>query len=170
MALNNNELTQSKLKEVLWYNYETGHFTWIKHSQAKRIGTRAGDLNESNYRYIMIAGKKHKEHRLVWLYHYDSFPVDDLVIDHIDADRSNNTFWNLRLCTPEQNKLNVGRSCRNTSGYKGVSYNKPTGKWKAKIQCDGVDHYLGLYETPEQAHKAYVKLGKELHGEFFNAG
>ena len=30
--------------------------------------------------------------------------------------------------------------------------------------------YLGLYETPEQAHKAYVKLGKELHGEFFNAG
>ena len=170
MALGNNELTQEQLRKDLWYNYETGHFTWIKHPQAKRIGTRAGDLTASNYRYIMIAGKKHKEHRLVWLYHYGSFPVDDLVVDHIDADRSNNTFWNLRLCTPEQNKLNVGRSCRNTSGYKGVSYNKPTGKWKAKIQCDGVDHYLGLHKTPEQAHKAYVKLGKELHGEFFNAG
>ena len=96
--------------------------------------------------------------------------VAGIVEEHIDADRSNNTFWNLRLCTPQQNKLNVGRSCRNTSGYKGVSYNKPTGKWKAKVQSDGVDHYLGLHETPEQAHKAYVDLGKKLHGEFFNAG
>ena len=52
----------------------------------------------------------------------------------------------------------------------GVSYNKPTGKWKAKVQCDGVDHYLGLHETPEKAHKAYVDLGTKLHGEFFNAG
>ena len=80
-----NELTQEELKGLLSSDYDTGHFTWLRHPQVKRIGTRAGDLTDSNYRYITIAGKKHKEHRLVWLYHYGSFPVGDIMVDHIDS-------------------------------------------------------------------------------------
>ena len=52
-----NELSQEQLKDLLSYDYDTGYFTWLKHSQVKRIGTRAGDLTDSNYRYIVIDGK-----------------------------------------------------------------------------------------------------------------
>ncbi|MCA8339501.1 AP2 domain-containing protein [Burkholderia multivorans] len=52
----------------------------------------------------------------------------------------------------------------------GVSSHPNTSRWVARIQHGGKQHYLGMFDTPELAHAAYVAAAKRLHGEFANAG
>jgi hypothetical protein len=90
--------------------------------------------------------------------------------DHEDGDGLNNTRLNLRPCNNTQNSANKGRYKRNKSGFKGVSWHKGCGKWRAQICVNRKKKYLGLFDAPEDAHAAYSKAAKELHGEFANVG
>jgi len=87
-------------------------------------------------------------------------------VDHIDGDGLNNRKSNLRIATREQNRRNVALRPDNTSGYKGVTFDKETGKWRAVIRVDGKQKKLGRFATPDQAHDAYAKASRTLHGEF----
>lgn len=87
-------------------------------------------------------------------------------IDHVDGNKLNNTRSNLRLATRSQNGANTTRQVNNTSGYKGVSWHKASGKWSADITKDYRRRHLGVFETPEEAHKAYKAAAMELYGEF----
>lgn len=91
-------------------------------------------------------------------------------VDHINGNGLDNRRENLRLSTIAQNAFNKGKHSNNTSGYKGVSWNKFAGRWVAQITIDGKNKYLGYFDTPEEAHAAYCAKAKELHGEFFNPG
>ncbi len=86
--------------------------------------------------------------------------------DHKNGNTLDNRRSNLRLATHSQNQHNKGLQSNNTSGYKGVTFSKTHKKWRANIQIDNKKKFLGLFDTPEQAHKAYCKAAKELHGEF----
>lgn len=88
------------------------------------------------------------------------------IIDHRDGDTLNNRRSNLRRATPVQNACNQRITHRNSSGFKGVSLYKPSGKWRARIKLNGRMHFLGYHQTPEAAHAAYCKASAELHGEF----
>lgn len=83
-------------------------------------------------------------------------------IDHKDRNGLNNTRDNLRRASESQNRCNV--LARSVCGYKGVT--KYKNKWKARIQFEGLEHYLGLFETVEEAAKARDVKAEELHGEF----
>jgi hypothetical protein len=98
--------------------------------------------------------------------------VDDpkVHIDHIDGNGLDNRKVNLRFATALENQWNKGRNKNNSSGYKGVSYNKRAGKWKSRIKEDKKEIHLGYFDTPEEAYEAYCKAAKELHGEFHNLG
>jgi hypothetical protein len=89
-----------------------------------------------------------------------------LVVDHIDGNCLNNTRLNLRLATHSQNLLNQGLSSDNTSGYKGVSWHKIRLKWQAQISIDGKRKYLGMFDTAEDAARAYDEMASRHHGEF----
>ncbi len=91
-------------------------------------------------------------------------------VDHKDNNPLNNCRCNLRLADRQQNSWNYSRPVSSTSGYKGVSWHKMTGKWVAYIGLDGKKHHLGLFNTPEEAHAAYCAAALELHGEFANFG
>jgi hypothetical protein len=91
-------------------------------------------------------------------------------VDHIDGDGLNNRRDNLRVATHAQNLRNRGKNKNNKSGYKGVYWHKATKKWKAQIKVNGKEKYLGLFDNPEDAHKAYCEAAKELHGKFANYG
>lgn len=91
-------------------------------------------------------------------------------VDHINNNPLDNRRSNLRLATPSQNLGNRVRNKNNTSGYKGVTWNKQTHRWKAAIQAQGKARHLGYFSTPEEAHEAYCKAAKELFGEFANFG
>lgn len=90
--------------------------------------------------------------------------------DHIDGDGLNNQRSNLRLANHSQNMKNKKIPSHNTSGYKGASLNTARKKWIAQIIVNNKRIYLGSFDTALEAHLAYCKAAKELHGEFYNDG
>lgn len=86
--------------------------------------------------------------------------------DHIDGNPLNNCRSNLRLATPAENARNRGKQRDNTSGFKGVHWNKQRRNWRAQIKINQKGIHLGVFDTPEEAYAAYCKAAKELHGEF----
>lgn len=86
--------------------------------------------------------------------------------DHKNCNSLDNTRSNIRLANQTQNHANQRLSSRNTSGYKGVTYFKRTGRWVAKIKKNRVTKCLGYYDTPEEAAIAYNIAAIDLFGEF----
>lgn len=153
------QLTQQKLKEFFAYEPDTGLFRC-------RIGKRAGQVvGHEHHGYIKISIKGHGgiyAHRLAWLYMTGSMPLKH--IDHIDCERSNNAWANLRLATPDQNQANTRRTKRNVSGAKGVFHHRSG--FRAVIKVKGRRIYLGDYNTLQEAAAAYAGAAKVGFGEF----
>lgn len=157
-------MNRDLLKSVLNYNKKTGVFTWKKKTSRKTvIGREAGGIDVAGYRVIGIDGKTYYAHRLAWLYCYGYFPKQ---IDHKDGDRLNNKISNLRECSHSQNIFNAKKAKNNKSGHKGVSWHKEAGKWEAYVCFNNTKKYLGLFDTAEQASKAYLDAVKQIEPEY----
>jgi hypothetical protein len=159
-----NSLTKNFLLDVLDYIPETGMLLQKKKRPKVKVGSIAGVVTPQGYRYIQLNGRKYAAHRLIWFIEYGCFP--SLFIDHIDGNKLNNHISNLREVTIKQNTENRGAQKNNKIGIKGVSYNKKLKKYVAQIQHQGINYYLGLHETPEQAKLAYQIKAKELFTHF----
>jgi len=161
-------LTARELRKKFHYNPETGVFTYkfTPRCQSKvKEGDIAGYVRGGKYLVISIDGIKYYAHRLAWLYVYGGWPVN--LIDHEDTNKLNNSLRNLRPATQSTNKANAPKPKSNTSGFKGVV--KCKNRWKAQITYQQQVMYLGLFETKEKAHAAYLEKARELHGEFAHA-
>lgn len=90
----------------------------------------------------------------------------DLEVDHRNADKLDNRRGNLRLASRRQNVVNAGKSRRNTSGFKGVSWHAQRGRWRASIRANGRQVHLGLFDDPAAAARAYDSAAMVHHGEF----
>jgi hypothetical protein len=155
------------LKRVLHYDPVTGKFTRIRKTGPNvMVGAEAGS-EKNGYRYIRLLGVKYASHRLAWFYTYGAWPAGQL--DHINGNTLDNRIENLRPVTHAQNMLNKKLYRNNTSGRKGVSFHKATGKFQARIYRDKSCVNLGLYERVEDAAEAYRRAAKQLHGEFARA-
>ena len=99
--------------------------------------------------------------------HTEIMPAPDgFVIDHASRNTLDNRKRNLRIATASQNGINSGMRSNNTSGYRGVSWNKKFRKWVASIRHGGHLCYLGSYDRIEDAAEARRKKEIELFGEF----
>lgn len=158
-------LTQERLKELLHYDETTGLFTWLVARQGVRSCAVAGHLSQNGYIVIRIDGRIHKAHRLAWLYFYGNFPPAE--IDHIDRRRANNSITNLRPATSSENKMNAHMQSNNSSGFKGVSWDKRDRKWRAYAGLNGKQKSLGYFATAEAAAESYQAFARQHHGEFY---
>jgi len=91
-------------------------------------------------------------------------------VDHEDGNGLNNTRANLRLATKAQNGANSRKPSNNTSGFKGVCWNRQKGEWKAQIAVNGINKHLGYYTSKEAAYAAYCEAADKYHKEFANNG
>jgi hypothetical protein len=91
---------------------------------------------------------------------------DKRVIDHINGNKLDNRKENLRICTQAQNAMNARRAITNKSGFKGVSWDKQRGKWKAYLSIKNKQKLLGRFIDKVNAAKAYNKAAKYYRGEF----
>lgn len=160
------ELTASRLRELLHYDPETGMFTWkdeVRERRAVKPGQRAGIILDNGYLQIGVDRKKYQAHRLAWLYMTGEWPPHQ--VDHIDLNKSNNIWTNLRSATRSQNMANI--AAKNRLGVKGVT--KVGKAYRADIFSNGKMLYLGTYATIEAASAAYFERAKQLHGEFARA-
>ncbi|EFV7169986.1 hypothetical protein GM387_01295 [Shigella flexneri] len=161
-------LTQQTLKEYLHYDPETGVFTWLKKSANRTvIGSVAGTPHKRGYIRITIKRKSYMAHDLAILY-TEGFLPDR--VDHRNGITDDNRRMNLRVCTQAENCWNRKIHSNNTSGVKGVSFNKASQKWRARIMVHGVTHFLGLFDNVDDAKEAIRKKREELHREFTNHG
>lgn len=170
------------LKECIDYNHITGIAVWkerpLHHfkntsnmisTNSQTAGKEINTLNSHGYYRCTIDYSTYLLHRVIWklMTGNDS----DKFIDHIDGDKTNNKWENLRESTPRQNMQNVGKKSHNTSGFKGVQKGTKAGTWIAVIRNnDGNGINLGTFPTPEDAHQAYCEAAVAYHGEFANYG
>lgn len=151
------------------YNPETGIIkNKIRRNQSGKIGDVVGCRGRDGYLRIAFSGKKYLAHRIAWLYVSGIMP--DHQIDHINGDRSDNRWCNLRPASLQQNSMNKLLARNNTSGFKGVSYSDRHQQWSARIQSGRITNFLGLFRSPELAHAAYCKAADALHGQFASYG
>jgi len=139
--------------ECLRYTPEDGRVWWAKHPRRSTAnGTEAGNFRHDGYRKLKFCGKQYLVHRVAWLLHHGSWPVGD--IDHIDGNPSNNKLSNLRDVPHNVNIQNrKAATIKNKTGFLGVV--KRRNKYAAHIHRNGKQIYLGLFDTPELAHKTY---------------
>ncbi len=158
-------ITQTYLKTILNYNEDTGKFTWVIRKGARALkGTIAGTIDNTGYIHITIDKKVYQSHRLVWLYIYGNFPKEFL--DHINGNKLDNRFVNLRECSRSQNGMNRPKQSNNTTGYKGVYYHTQSKRYRAKVTINKKVKMLGNYKTPEEAYNRYLEYCKEHFKDF----
>jgi hypothetical protein len=166
-------------KVVLRYEPETGKLFWRERppemfnrsgswSPERRAkawnSTYAGKeaftyLTDDGYRQGAIQGRTMRAHRVIWMMMTGARPPDD--IDHIDGDRSNNRWGNLRSATRSQNMHNMKMVDRNKSGATGVV--RQGGRWVARLRVDGKHLYLGSFGDLEEA-RAVRSAAQAAHG------
>ena len=153
------ELTHERLLQVIHYDQNTGTFTRIGQSGKRTdlIGERAGGPTSDGYLRVAVDDRRYRAHRLAWFYMTGRWPNPE--VDHRNHMRTDNRWENLREATSAINKQNrLTANCNNKTGMLGVSH-APAGKFRARI-----DHiHLGVFDTPEDAHRAYLEAKRERH-------
>lgn len=167
-------IEHSKLLELLSYDPATGVFTWRVDMRTGngggRINAHAGDMAgcvvksaSTSYIQIRVHKRLYSAHALAWYYVTGTFPE---MVDHRDLDGTNNRLTNLRPCTKSTNAANTRAPKNNTSGVKGVYYDKSRDKWAVEIRCGNTRYRLGRFPTLEKAASVYEAKAIELFGEF----
>lgn len=174
MAITENtpELTAEQVRALLRYEPETGLLFWRERplemcpseAQWKRWNKRlAGKeaftflttYDGNGYRRGRIFDRLYLAHRVIWLIQTGEWPKEQ--IDHRNKIRTDNRWENLACASNAENSKNKTLQSNNTSGRNGVSWNKCSRRWQAKIKVDGRQKHLGSFSTPEEAAAAREK-------------
>jgi hypothetical protein len=156
-------------REIDDYDYSASNFGRIKSIKTGRILKPRKDKDEYLRVNLYKDGiqKTLKVHRLV----ANAFifnPENKSCVDHINNDITNNNIRNLRWATVKENGQNTQIAKNNTSGVKGVYFNKKLKKWQAQIMIDGINIYLGRFDNIEDAKQARIKRANKAFGVFVN--
>jgi hypothetical protein len=160
MEIKDPDISHERVKELLDYDPETGVFTRRLRRPGWPPGAVAG--SEVDGYWLLCLDRKYVwAHRVAWFYVHGSWPTQ--LIDHKNQNKLDNRIDNLREATISQNRQNMTKYKSNTSGHKGVHWQKAARKWHAQISVDKKKHHLGLFDKLEDAAAAYANAAARLH-------
>lgn len=148
--------TRAKLNELFEYDPASGVLT------RRCNGESVWRKNNHGYSWLWCNGAALLVHRIAWRMQTGEWPA---MVDHINGDRSDNRWSNLRETNHLLNAQNItGAMKTNRTGFLGVCIDgrRKAKKYLAAIRVRGTYEYLGAFETPEEAHKAYLKAKARL--------
>lgn len=149
-----------RVRDLLSYDEEAGRLSWRKSRGNRSSGSDAGSKAGNGYRQVRIDGAVLMEHRVIWLLMTGKWPIE---IDHIDHDRQNNRWSNLREVERRENHENRIRARRGTkTGVLGVRLRK-NGRPFSEIKINGKYVYLGTFDSIGRAREAYLCAKREHH-------
>lgn len=172
------DITAALLRELVHYERATGAFTWMPRGphlfendtrrcnvwNGRYAGKRAGSVTNNGYEVISVCDQRTLSHRLAFFYVTGGWPPADM--DHIDGDRLNNRWANLRSCDRTTNAQNQRRPPKSKGSDLPLGvYRRSNLKHKcysASIRVDGKGLNLGYFHTAEEAHAAYLEA-KRIH-------
>jgi hypothetical protein len=151
-------------------NYSVSSFGRVRNDTTGRI--LKNTVNGHGYcmvgLYINGNRKVMTVHKLVANAFIDN-PNNKKCVDHINNDKLNNNLTNLRYASHTENGQNRLMSKNNTSGAKGIGFNKQVKKWMANIRIDGILIHLGYFDDIEDAKKARIDRANQAFGIYINA-
>lgn len=155
----NDDVPVDDLRSILRFEPDTGALRWIDRRLDALSRGSAGFVTSAGYRGINIHRVRYQAHRVAWALHWGAWPVGD--IDHINGVKLDNRLCNLRDVPHRTNSENsrVGRR----GGLLGTAYHRQSEKWRAIIGTQQGQVTLGYFQTPEEAHAAYLEAKRRLH-------
>ncbi len=149
------------------YDPATGLLTHRRSSARKAVGTNAGHADTHGYLQTRVQRRALQVHRVIWKMMTGEEPLGQ--IDHINRNRADNRWNNLRIASGSENQRNTVARRTNRLGLKGVFLSSP-GRYGARIKVgprgSARDYYLGCFDTPEEASAAYLSACQKLVGDF----
>lgn len=152
-------LTLELLKQRLAYNPKTGVWQWLRSNNAC-AKKPAGHMRPDGYRQLIIDGVCYFSGRLAWFYMTSEWPQEQ--IDHINRNRADDRWSNLREATWSNNMANRKLHTNNTSGYRGVSWDNTQQKWDVRVNR----LHIGWYDDLEEAVAVRDRLAQGMQGSF----
>jgi hypothetical protein len=146
------ELTQGKVaivsdEDYEWYN----QWKWSPHSSGYAVRGEKGENGKM---------------KIIYMHREINRTPPGMDTSHLNGNGLDNRRENLRTCTTSENLHNRKIYKNNRSGFKGVSFVKSTGKWRARINVDGIQVNLGNFLSIQEAVSAYNKVAGKYPGEF----
>lgn len=169
-------LTIEEVRQLLRYDPDTGDLFWLPRPPAMFVsdaacktwntrfaGKKAFTASSHGYRLGAINYRNYPAHRVAYAIYHGRWP--SCMIDHINGERSDNRISNLREASHSENQMNR-HSVVSKSGFKGVTFDKKKGRFLAQIQKDGVNHAIGMFDSPVEAAAAYNNAASTMFGDF----
>ena len=129
------------------FDYIDGELYWkVVYSRRLRVGQKAGDIDGTGYRRVMMGKQHYKMHRLIWIMFNGDIP-QGLIVDHVDRNKANNRIENLRLASKSANNRN-----RESAG---VVFDRERNKWRAQASVNNTSVTLGRFDTRVEAEREY---------------
>ncbi len=135
-----------------------GRFTLVDSDVAPALLERRWSLGSTGYAVTGTARSPMPMHRLL-------LPTA-LQVDHANGDKLDNRLTNLRPATMTQQRHNQPIRRDATSGFKGVTFQRHSGRWRARLKVDGVEVMSSNHATAEEAAHAYDAAAREFCGSF----
>jgi hypothetical protein len=147
-----------------YFKYADGKLFWKKTDTNRcKIGDEVGFFDELGYRKVNFKYRKEAVHRLIFLMHYGYLPRE---IDHADGNPSNNRIENLRAASINENRQNTKLRKDNSSGLKGITWDKSRNKWLVRVNCNKKTVYQGRFDDLELAELVAIEARDKYHKEF----
>ena len=159
------EIDRDSPNGLKWKDRPLNHFAskmnWVKFKNCF-AGRKCG-LIRNNYYSTKMGQRNIYNHRIIYAIYNNVYVDSSLVIDHIDRNKLNNNPENLRVVSRSENAINSGLSSKNTSGVKGVTWDKRANKWTSRIKLNNKVICLGSFIEKNDAINARILAEKTFY-------